>query len=142
MGSLLAQCMRSRWVPALCLLVVALSLALPPGRAFGLPLCQFKVVTQLPCLGCGLTRSFVDMAHLHVGRAAFFNPAGVLLFPLVLLLAGLTPVRAGRRERFACWAEKHSLVLNCLAISIAVVFVVNGVARIIWLLLARQPSPW
>lgn len=47
---------------------------------FGLPPCGFKVVTGLPCPGCGLTHCFTAMAHLDIFAAVNANPFGVLLF--------------------------------------------------------------
>src|SRR5687768_5362657 len=97
---ILNQCVRSRWASAACLAVVVLALALPP-QGFGIPLCQFHQVTRMPCPGCGLTRSFIGLAHLNLEGAVFYNPTGVLLFPIVLFLAALLPVPGETRERVA-----------------------------------------
>jgi hypothetical protein len=50
MEFLLARMFRSFWVSVTALVVVVLSLVLPPGGP-PMPLCQFKVMTGLPCLG-------------------------------------------------------------------------------------------
>jgi hypothetical protein len=44
------------------------------------PLCLFKYVTHLPCATCGLTRSFLSLAHGHWQEAFFYNPLGFLLY--------------------------------------------------------------
>ncbi|MHB8861711.1 MAG: DUF2752 domain-containing protein [Pirellulaceae bacterium] len=46
--------------------------------------CTFLRVTGLPCPGCGLTRSFISVAHGHVAEAWRYNPAGILFFAIVL----------------------------------------------------------
>lgn len=81
--------------------VVALSAALnvrPEGRV-GVPgvdtplpgVCSFRRWSGHPCPGCGLTRSFISLAHGEFGAAWSFNPAGILLFALV---ASQIPYRA------------------------------------------------
>jgi len=56
----------------------------PVHPLFGLPPCGFLMVTGLPCPGCGLTHSFVAMAHLDFVAAVHANPFGVLLFLISL----------------------------------------------------------
>lgn len=43
-------------------------------------LCPFHRICGLWCPGCGLTRSFVSMAHGHFLNAVHFNPLGPILF--------------------------------------------------------------
>jgi hypothetical protein len=141
MTSLFVQCFRSRIASAVCL-AVALAALLLPADGLGIPLCQFRAMTHLPCFGCGLTRSFIAMAHLDPGRAAFLHPVGLLLFPLVLGLGALLPARDTLRERLASWAEKRPLVWNLYAGVVLAVFTLYGFGRIVWLLRTHRPSPW
>ena len=46
-------------------------------------LCGWRQMTGLPCMGCGLTRSFTFMAHGQVGAAFQMNLMGPFLFALV-----------------------------------------------------------
>jgi hypothetical protein len=46
----------------------------------GFVLCLFRRSTGLPCMGCGLTRSFCAMGKGEVARAASFHALGPLLF--------------------------------------------------------------
>ena len=43
-------------------------------------LCMFRRVTGADCPGCGLTRSFVSMAHGQVLTALHYNLAGPFIF--------------------------------------------------------------
>ncbi|MDA7950767.1 MAG: DUF2752 domain-containing protein [Pirellulaceae bacterium] len=69
---------------------------LPPG-------CYFKSTVGLDCLGCGLTRCFINMAHGNFSRAWYFHPVGTLFFVLVLFqipyrLAQIWRVQRGKPE--------------------------------------------
>jgi hypothetical protein len=56
-----------------------------PGMQQSMPtICSFRRLTGLPCPGCGLTRCFVALAHGNWGAAWRYNPAGFLVFALVL----------------------------------------------------------
>ena len=46
--------------------------------------CSWKRMFAMDCPGCGLTRCFVTLAQGEVRRAWNFNPAGLLLFGVVL----------------------------------------------------------
>jgi hypothetical protein len=127
----IAYLLRARWFSLACAAVVALSVALPP-QGLGLPACQFKELTQLPCFGCGLTRSFVGMAHLDLVRAVVFHPLGVPLFALTCLFGGLLPAPRRVRERCAAWALRRPRLVNGLSIALAVGFAVYGLARLVY----------
>jgi len=47
------------------------------------PSCWFRRMTGIDCAGCGLTRSFISMAHGRFAAAFWFNPVGPVLFVLV-----------------------------------------------------------
>lgn len=47
-------------------------------------LCGWRRLTGEACPGCGMTRAFSFMAHGHVVEAFRVNPAGPLVFLLVL----------------------------------------------------------
>ncbi|MFH1033666.1 MAG: DUF2752 domain-containing protein [Pseudomonadota bacterium] len=68
-----------------CLLLASATLPLGPhGRVLAeylpsLP-CPFQELTGLPCPLCGMTRAFLSMGQMQVGRAMIFNAAGAMLF--------------------------------------------------------------
>jgi len=142
MSCFLSQLIRSRWAHAAALVVVVLAFVLPPDRGFGVPLCQFRNVTNLPCLGCGLTRSYIAFARLDPARSAFYHPLGLLLFPVTVGIAALLPVRAPVLARLVLWAEKRQRMLNYLGIALLIFFVVYGFGRMLWVVLSGRPSPW
>jgi hypothetical protein len=48
-------------------------------------LCAFLLLTDLPCLTCGMTRSWVALVHGDVAQALAWNPLGALLCVLTAL---------------------------------------------------------
>ncbi len=141
MATIVASWFRSRWASAACLAIVVAALLLPP-HGLGVPVCHFRSVTGIPCWACGLTRSFIGMAHGDLARAAFFHPLGLVLFPFTVLVAALLAVPAPRREALARWAERRAAWVNGFAWCLLVVFAVYGLGRMVWLFQSRQPSPW
>jgi len=73
---------------ALCWLVLITSLILKPEGTSGIKLfgkdipsvCLFYNLTGYPDLGCGLTRSFVNMAHFHLKDAFYSHFLGPAVF--------------------------------------------------------------
>ena len=68
------------------LLVASALLPLPQNNAIaGMPsICVFHNLTGLPCPGCGLTRSWVSMAHGQFASAFVWHPLGPILFTSAL----------------------------------------------------------
>ncbi len=61
-------------------------------------MCAWKKAFNIDCPGCGLTRSFVALGHGDVVEAWMYNPAGLLMFAIVLYQL---PFRG--RQLWALW---------------------------------------
>ena len=66
-------------------------------------MCYSKMVLQIDCPGCGLTRCFISCAHGDFGAAFRFNPVGILLFATCVFmipwnLMQIWRIRAGRQR--------------------------------------------
>jgi len=87
----------ARWVLlGLSVVVVVLSMLLSLGSEPGQvmvpwlnrplpPLCTMKQVTGLDCPGCGLTRSFIALAHGQWRASLGYNAAGALWFAIIAI---------------------------------------------------------
>jgi hypothetical protein len=64
----------------LFLLVLSISLIVDPFEEGPFDVCIFKNATNLPCPGCGLTRSFIYAGHLHLEDSVRMHPFGLVLF--------------------------------------------------------------
>ena len=45
--------------------------------------CPFRIITGIPCPGCGMTRAFTSLFHFDLTRAFLYHP----LFPLIIITA-------------------------------------------------------
>jgi len=138
---MLADLIRSRLVSLLGLVTTILAMTLPPN-GLGLPMCGFKAVTHLPCLGCGLTRSFIALGHGHLRLAAAMHPLGLVLFPLAVALAALLVLPSERRERLAQAVEARSGQHDWPFWGFIGLFIIYGIGRIVWILALHHPSIW
>ncbi|QDU97080.1 DUF2752 domain-containing protein [Lignipirellula cremea] len=90
-----------------------------PGTAWPLPeLCVYKRLMGWDCPGCGLTRSFISLAHGDFRRAWLFNPGGILLYGMAIVQIPfqtyqIRRIRQGRRA----WRSKR---FNWVALAFAV----------------------
>ena len=67
---------------------------------FAVPtLCPFRWVTEVDCLGCGLTRSFVFMGHAELRAAFGVHKLGPVLY---IAVAAQLPWRVYR-----LWQHRH-----------------------------------
>jgi hypothetical protein len=79
---------------------VVVARALSPDRIEDGPvICPFRLLTGLPCPGCGLTRSWVYLAHGSWGESLAAHPFGVVAVALVLALVAAVIVARVRRVR-------------------------------------------
>jgi hypothetical protein len=65
-------------------------------------LCLSRTWLQLPCPGCGLTRSFIALGHGDLAAAWRYNPAGLYIFVLCVFqlpYRGWQLWRIGRSQR-------------------------------------------
>jgi hypothetical protein len=81
--------------------------AWPGGGALGV-LCPFRRVLGLACPFCGLTRSFVALAHGELAAAVRFHPAGPVLF--AALAVGLVAAIAAGVRRTRPLVERRGFV--------------------------------
>ncbi|WP_312870552.1 DUF2752 domain-containing protein [Gordonia asplenii] len=111
--------------------VYGIALAWSPAAVVSGPgFCPFREMTGWPCPACGLTRSFVMLAHGDVARAFSFNLFGPVFFVVGLaatIVAGWSLVarRPAVLEKFGSWLTTPA------AMVLLAVWMAYGVARIV-----------
>ena len=66
--------------------VLLVSFAWVPSGLSGVRVCWFRRLTELPCPGCGLTRSFCAISHGQFAEAWSQNPFGYVFYAVAVLL--------------------------------------------------------
>jgi hypothetical protein len=89
---------------------LAVGAVVPPNWVmYGPQLCIFKLMSGMPCPGCGLTRAVVLAMHGDLTGSLYFHPLGVLFVVGALLLAAVDGYgwwrsrRAGETPRSPSW---------------------------------------
>jgi len=80
----------------------------------GASLCMFKNLAHLPCLFCGLTRSFILIGRGQWVESMHYHPLGAPLYLLAIFFAGFGLIKPG-------WAQKALAILttrNSLALAL------------------------
>jgi len=65
-----------------------------------------------------------------------------VLFPLFAALALLTFAPSPRRGQVAVWIERRPRLVTALVIALGSALLVNGLARILWIVLGQHRSIW
>lgn len=76
--------------------------------------CLFKQVTDLPCPSCGSTRAIVSLANGHLWEAFLYNPIGLFLGLLLILLPlwALIDLLLGRQSMFLQYQQVNTRLKN------------------------------
>ena len=113
---------------------LAAAAALEPASIESGPvLCPFRLLTGLPCPGCGLTRSWVYLVHGQWSDGLAANPFGALALVAVVAFVTAVAVAAIRR---APLPDVGRVLTSRALVAVGVVWIGYGVGRLGWLLLA------
>lgn len=108
--------------------VAAAFLISPALSTSGPTLCPVRLVTGLPCPGCGLTRSWTAAAHGQFSDAFAYNFFGPISLAATMVFVALAGVLLARRRSVAGLARavKHPVLWAVIALWIA-----YGIARVV-----------
>lgn len=124
---------------ALMLVVVAISVLVAPGNALRgtgleLPLaslCPFYTITDVPCLFCGMTRSFMAMGGLDIRQAFIFHPLGPALYIMMLGFGAMVSWSIASRRRVTVRVD--SVVGRWLAMAGVAVLIIAWLVKLaVW----------
>ena len=115
-----------------CLAAVALTLSfILPTDGLGLSLCWFKSCFELPCPGCGLTRSVTCISQLQFAKAWDYHPFGTLIYALIIANVVLLIVPKAKRGALRSKISRIDRWLQPIWMAIVVSFVIFGWSRIL-----------
>ncbi len=98
----------NRWAGGIAVIGLVLSFVLP-SDGMGIELCFFRRMFDLPCPGCGLTRSVSSISQGHFDKALLYNPFGYAAYVAFILTAvgGLLPTSV--RAKILRWHADHPM---------------------------------
>jgi len=121
---------------ALGILIAAALLRLDTGGKVEMPgtgplpaLCIWRQTLRMDCPGCGLTRSFVALAHGEWTASWRFNPAGWFLFAMVAYQIPYRGVQLWRLRRGRPEHAHHPLLIGTMAWGAVAALVVQWAVR-------------
>ncbi|ORM25171.1 DUF2752 domain-containing protein [Williamsia sp. 1135] len=100
----------------------------PALSTSGPTLCPMRLITGLPCPGCGLTRSWIAAAHGDFADAFSYNifgPVSLIATIMFVTVVGVLLIR-GRPAATITPVLRHPIV-----IAVVVVWVLYGIARVV-----------
>ncbi len=98
----------------------------PSDAPHGPVVCPFRLVTGLPCPGCGLTRAWVFLAHGRVGDAVSANPFALVTLPAAVVLLAAVMVALVRRRPLP---DLGGTLRHPATIGLVAAFVAFGIVR-------------
>lgn len=100
----------------------------PALSTSGPTLCPMRLITGLPCPGCGLTRSWTAAAHGDFADAFSYNifgPVSLIATIMFVTAVGILLIR-GRPAASITRVLRHPIV-----IAVVVIWVLYGIARVV-----------
>ena len=108
--------------------VMFLSFILPVDGA-GVTICWIKRWCNLPCPGCGLTRSITCLSQLEFQKAWQYHPFGFLIYGLFVLNVLLMFQREKAKQHIQCWFLQNDCVIRPTYWTLVTLFLVFGGVR-------------
>jgi hypothetical protein len=99
-------------------------------------LCWIKSLSGHPCPGCGLSRSLTCISHLQFDKAWGYHPFGPLIYVLFFVNALLLLLPRQKRAALRTRMSEQDRWLWPIYMSIIVLFLIFGVVRLVWSVLA------
>ena len=102
---------------------------LSPPQGNGILVCWMKASTNLPCPGCGLTRSLSCAMRGMFLESWQYHPMGLLILLFFLAIATASLLSTARQQRLADYMRSKAIIFNSLFLAFVATFLSFGLAR-------------
>lgn len=128
----MARPIHARWFNPLSICVAWIALIvvfIHPPQGTGVQICWMKAMTNVPCPGCGMTRSMSSAVHGMLAESWGYHPFGVPILLLFAATAGLSIFPSKAKRCVVRALSRHSRPTNIAYIVFVTTFVTFGVVR-------------
>lgn len=129
----------------LCVMLLAAMMSVGPGRSVSLPglgqipeTCTLHTQLGIDCPGCGLTRSFIHLAHGRAQAAWHLNPIGLFMFayvawqiPLALVSFWAAVVPSKQPARSSGWLSNWARYNQWLLVGLMLALLLRWGVRLV-----------
>ncbi len=124
--------------------VISLIFVFMPPEGLGVELCLYKRLLNLPCPGCGITRSGSNLVRGDFAKVLNYNPFGLVIVPMIFALGILALTPLSWREEVRQRLLPAAGILRAGYFSVIVAFVIFGLVRMFFVYegWAEFPSTW
>lgn len=122
--------------------IAILAAVILPMHGLGIPVCTFLMATNLPCPGCGLTRSVTSIFHGEFLWAWRYNPIGYVVAAVFVLMASVLLLPPSLRER---WREEPPISNRAwtrIVLALLATFLLFGFVRIVTTMKNGRGDRW
>ena len=111
-------------------IVAILASFMLPTEGVGVKICMMKNFFEVPCPGCGLTRSVTSISHLELTKAWNYHPFGLIIHPFLCFAALSVFLSIDARRRIRVWFWKHNRTSYAVYLTLIVGFLIFGFIRL------------
>ncbi len=117
-----------------CFAVFALLLSFfLPTDGVGITICWIKAYTDLPCPGCGLTRSITCLSQFQFVKAWNYHPFGPLIYALFVANAMLLVLPRSKKTALKRQFRSHDRWLKPIYMALVLSFLTFGILRMLFI---------
>lgn len=83
-----------------------------PIQGLGLKFCLFNLVLEIPCPGCGMTRSITNISQLNFLDAFRYHPFGFVMYLFFVVLTVYVFLPAETKQRLREGLDANAIAFN------------------------------
>ena len=103
-----------------------------PLRGIGIELCLYKRLLGIPCPGCGLSRSIINISHAQFAQAFLNHPFGFVIYPVILFLTIFILIPQKIKMLIIDFVRNKNKMISIVYLLTVYLFVAFGMGRAIF----------
>lgn len=109
--------------------IVIVAAAVHPSQGLGIILCPSRLITEVPCPGCGLSRSLSCAIRGDLAASVGHHPMGPIVLGLFAIMALLGVLPRRRRSAINAWVRQYPRLCWAVIGVVILAFAAIGASR-------------